>query len=118
MSQRTQRIADLLRAELSTLLQRELRDPRVRLASVSRVEVSADLRHALILVSALGDESQRDATIEGLENARGFLRRELARRLSLRRTPELRFVLDRGAEHSQQMSEILDGLAGGHESGS
>jgi len=111
MTQRTQRIGDLIRAELAVLLQREIRDPRVRLATVSHVEVSRDLRHAVVRVSALGEESQRAAAVEGLEHARGFLRRELAHRLSLRFTPELRFVLDRGAEHSQAISELLDGLS-------
>jgi len=107
MSQRTQRIGDLLRAELSTLVQREMRDPRVALATISAVEVTADLRYARVRVSALGEESRRLETITALENARGFLRRELAHRLDLRVTPELRFELDRGAEHSQHISDLL-----------
>lgn len=110
MSQRTQRIGDLIRAELAELIRRELRDPRVALATVNRVDVSGDLSHATVLVSALGADDQRAAAVEGLERARGFLRRELARRLSLRTTPELRFELDRGAEHSQRISDLLDGL--------
>ena len=68
------------------------------------------LGHATVLVSALGTEEQRRAAVEGLSRARGFLRRELAHRLSLRTTPELRFELDRGAEHSQRISDLLDGL--------
>jgi len=107
MSQRTQRIGDLLRAELSTLVQREMRDPRVALATISGVEVTADLRYARVRVSALGEESRRLETIAALENARGFLRRELAHRLDLRVTPELRFELDRGPEHSQHISDLL-----------
>jgi len=118
MSQRTERIADQIRAELATLLQRELRDPRVRLATISRVVVSADLGHARVGVSALGAEAERAAAVAGLESAKGFLRRELARRLSLRTTPELRFELDRGAEHGQRIAEILDGLHGEGERGS
>ncbi|MCB1008054.1 MAG: 30S ribosome-binding factor RbfA [Acidobacteria bacterium] len=107
MSQRTQRIGDLLRAELSTLVQREMRDPRVALATISEVEVTADLRYARVRVSALGEEPRRLETIAALENARGFLRRELAHRLDLRVTPELRFELDRGPEHSQHISDLL-----------
>jgi ribosome-binding factor A len=110
MSIRTDRIADLIRTELSELLLREIRDPRVALATISQVEVSSDLSRANVRVSALGDETQRLQTMEGLASARGFLRRELAHRLSLRVTPELRFFLDRGAEHSLRISELLDSL--------
>jgi len=119
MSQRTQRIGDLVRAELSALVQREMRDPRVALATISEVEVTGDLRYARVRVSALGDEAKRLETITALENARGFLRRELAHRLDLRVTPELRFELDRGPEHSQHISDLLESLspaAGGDES--
>jgi ribosome-binding factor A len=112
MSQRTERIADVLRAELAELLLREVRDPRVRLATVSRIEVAADLGHALVHVSVLGDEDQRRAAVAGLESAGGFLRRELARRLSLRQVPALRFALDRGAEHSLRIEELLAGTEG------
>jgi ribosome-binding factor A len=69
--------------------------------------VSSDFRHADVHVSVLGPESDREQAIAGLTSARGFLRRELARRLSLRVTPELKFHLDRGAEHSQRIEELL-----------
>lgn len=118
MSQRLDRLADLVRSELATLLQREMRDPRVALATITRVDLSRDLGHALVHVSALGDEEQRAGAVAALVHARGFLRRELAHRLSLRATPELKFVLDRGAEHSQRISDLLDDLGAGGESGS
>lgn len=108
MSQRTERIGDQIRGELGTLLLREVRDPRVKLATVSRVQVSRDLGHARVLVSVLGSEEERSAAVSALNGAGGFLRRELAARLSLRVTPQLTFVLDRGAEHSLRISEILD----------
>ena len=79
----------------------------MKLASVTEVDVTSDLRRAIVKVSALGDDKQRQETIEGLRHARGFLRTELAHRLRLRVTPELVFELDRGAEHSQQISELL-----------
>ena len=110
MSQRTERLGDLIRAELSELLRSEMRDPRVALAAVTAVEVSADLAHATVKVSALGDEAARQETVRALIHARGFLRRELARRLDLRLTPELRIELDRGAEYSQRISDLLDSL--------
>jgi ribosome-binding factor A len=116
MSRRTDRVSDLLRAELSDLLLREIHDPRVKLASVTGVEVTTDLKRAIVRISVLGDDAQRQETIEGLRHARGFLRTELARRLRLRATPELNFELDRGAEHSQRISDILEGLHGRDES--
>ncbi len=116
MSRRGARLSDLLRAELSDLLLRAVHDPRVKLASVTQVEVAPDLRRALVKVSVLGDDTQRLEAIEGLRHARGFLRTELAHRLRLRVTPELVFELDRGAEHSQQISDLLESLHGRDES--
>lgn len=116
MSRRTDRVSDLLRAELSDLLLREVHDPRVKLASVTEVDVTTDLKRAVVKVSVLGDDKQREETIEGLRHARGFLRTELARRLRLRATPELVFELDRGAEHSQKISDLLESLHGRDES--
>jgi ribosome-binding factor A len=116
MSRRSDRVSDLLRAELSDLLLRAIHDPRVKLASVTQVEVAPDLRRALVKVSVLGDDTQRQEAIEGLRHARGFLRTELAHRLRLRVTPELVFELDRGAEHSQQISDLLESLHGRDES--
>jgi ribosome-binding factor A len=116
LSRRGDRVGDLLRAELSDLLLRSIHDPRVKLTSVTQVEVSPDLRRAAVKVSVLGDDTQRQEAIEGLRHARGFLRTELAHRLRLRVTPELVFELDRGAEHSQQISDLLESLHGRDES--
>jgi ribosome-binding factor A len=110
VSRRTARIEDLLRAELADLLLRDLHDPRVRLATISSVTVSPDLRHARVLVSVLGDERQREEGVEGLRHARGFLRTQLSHRLRLRVVPELGFELDRGAEYSQRITDLLHGL--------
>lgn len=110
MTQRTERVGDLLRSELADLLRREIRDPRVGLASISSVEVARDFSHAKVRVSVLGTEAERLAAVAALDGAKGFLRRELSRRVSLRTTPELHFELDRGAERSQQMATILEGL--------
>lgn len=108
MTQRTERVGDLIRAELADLLLREMRDPRVALATISSVDVARDFSHATIKVSALGSDAERTAAVAALEKAKGFLRRELSRRLTLRTTPELHFSLDRGAEHSQRISELLE----------
>ena len=109
MSRRTQRTEDLLRAELADLLLRETRDPRLQAVHISSVEVSADLGHARVLVSVLANEAERTEVLEALERAAGFFRSALARRLKhMRRTPSLAFDIDRGAEHSQRIQELLE----------
>ncbi len=111
MSQRTDRVGDQLRAELATIIQRDMRDPRVRLTTVSGVTVSRDLSHAEVRISVLGDEEEsRQACLAALDRAKGFVRSKLARRIRLRIVPELVFKLDRGAEHSQRISAILEEL--------
>lgn len=111
MSRRTHRVEDLLRAELSSLILRRMNDPRVRLASVSGVDVSPDLRRARVLLSALGSDSERRECLEALQHARGFLRSQLARGLRHMKTiPELVFELDEGPEYSQHISTILEDL--------
>ena len=116
MSRRTDRLSDLLRAELSELILREIKDPRIKLVSLTGVDVTSDLRRAVVRVSVLGEESEREEAVEALRHARGFLRTELARRLRTRATPELIFELDRGAEHSQKISDLLESLHGRDES--
>lgn len=109
MSRRTDRLESVLRNELSFLISRRLRDPRVALASVSDVQISRDLRHARVAVSVLGDdEDERLATMEALAAAAPAIRRMLADQIDLRVVPELRFELDRGAEHSLRIAELLE----------
>lgn len=111
MSQRTQRVADLIRRELAELIVSRVQDPRVRLATVSAVRVTPDLRRAMVSVSILGSEDDRRAGLEGLQHARGFLRSTLARRLrSMKVIPELVFELDRGAEYSRNIEDLLESL--------
>jgi ribosome-binding factor A len=110
MSRRTDRVADLLRSELATILRRDLADPRARLATVSAVVVSPDLQHARVRLSILGSDAEREASLEALRRAAGFIRHQLGRRVRLRLTPELVFELDHGAEYSQRMSDLLEEL--------
>lgn len=113
MSRRTDRMGDLLRSELSNLLLRRMSDPRVQLVTLTEVAVSADLRRAVVRVSVLGEESERLRALEALHHARGFLRSELAHQVrNLRVVPELVFELDRGAEHSQRIHDLLEDLHG------
>ncbi len=116
MSRRSDRVADEVRKELSQLILRDVKDPRIKLVSVTEVQITSDLRRAAVRISALGEEQERLAAVEALRHARGFLRTELARRLRLRVTPELVFELDRGAEHSQKISDLLESLNGRDES--
>ncbi len=122
MNRRPERVAEMLRAELSDLMLFEVKDPRVRLASISEVRLTGDLQRARVLVSVLAEgedeaqlHEQRRQVIEALDHARGFLRSQLAKRTRLRVAPELIFELDRGAEHSQRINEILETLHAGDE---
>ena len=115
MSIRQDRVADAIRMELSEILQRDVRDPRARLASIASVRVSADLQHARVAISALGEEEERLECVEVLSRASGFIRSRLAPRLRLRNVPSLVFELDRGAEHSQRITELLESLHDRHD---
>ncbi len=110
MSYRAERVADLLRAEISAILQREVKDRRVHLVTVTEVHASPDLRHARVRLSILGDDAERELVLKAVQHAGGFIRRQLGKRLTTRVTPELVFELDRGAEYSQQISDLLEEL--------
>jgi ribosome-binding factor A len=104
---RTERLAHQIRVELAELIARELKDPRIGFATVTRVELSPDLNHARVLVSVLGSPEEQVGTIEGLSSAAGFIRHEIGHRLTLRRVPELTFVLDQGAEEGEKIEVLL-----------
>lgn len=95
--------------ELSELIRSGIKDPRIHpMTSVVAVEVTPDLKYCKAYVSVLGDEEAGKATIEGLKSAEGFVRRELARRVNLRNTPELKFILDQSIEYGVNMSHLID----------
>ncbi len=109
MTRRTRRVGDVLRSEISTIIRRRLQDPRVRLTSVTTVEMSPDLKYARVLVSVVGDQAASRDSLEALRHASGFIRSQLAKELSrLKTVPELRFELDRGAEYSQRITDLLE----------
>lgn len=107
---RPDQVAEVVRQVIAEALLREVRDPRIRLATITRVEVSADLSHARVLVTAHGEPAERDEALAGLESAAGFFRTKVAKALSTRVVPELTFVIDRGAEHAARIEEILASL--------
>jgi ribosome-binding factor A len=111
MSHRLQRVSELIRAEVSDLLLRGIRDPRVTgLVTVTSVEVTRDLTRARVYVSVLGAEEQQVQALRGLQSARPFVRREVARRLKLRASPAIEFFLDHSIEHGSRLLALMKEL--------
>jgi len=107
---RSQRIQELLLKEISKLLQGGLKDPRIGFATLTRVEVSDNLKHAKIFVSVMGSEKERTDTLNALKNAKGFIRNALGKNLYLKYLPELEFKKDENAEHVEKITRILGEL--------
>jgi ribosome-binding factor A len=105
------RLGEALREEIATILEGELGDPRIGLATVTEVRLAPDGRSARIFVSVAGDDAEAGRTMQGLDAARGYIRRELAERLRLRRAPELHFVLDRSQQFEAKIDQILNRVA-------
>jgi ribosome-binding factor A len=107
VSRRTERLSEEIREEVALLIASELKDPRIGFVTVTRVEVTPDLRTARIYVGVLGTEKQRTTSLAGLKQGAGFLRRALGRTLRLRYTPELLFQYDEGLEASDRVAKLL-----------
>jgi len=109
MTRRVQRLNNLIRHEISELLQRQVKDPRLGIfIAVTEVSISPDLRHAMIFVSHMGSEEEKQETMSALASASGFFRRELAKRLRLRRIPELSFHWDDSIERGAHLLQLID----------
>ena len=106
---RPKKIADLMQRELSELLQREVRDPRVGMVTITSVDVSPDLSHAKVFFTIL-DSGKKDETTKGLRRAASFLRSQLSKRMSMYTTPELRFVYDESVERGDRLSRLIDSV--------
>ena len=105
---RSLRLKELIHSEVSEMLQRRIKDPRVQgLVTVVEVEVSGDLRHATIYVSVYGDEGQKKSAMKGLDRATGFVRHELFKRLDIKRVPDIHFKLDERMDYAQHIDELL-----------
>lgn len=115
MSQRMDRVDELLRQEIGAIISRDLSDPRLGFATITDVETSPDLRHARVWVSVIGQPDERKATLAVLGRATTFMRRELGKRLSLRRIPDLHMQLDDSAERGTRVLHLLNELEAGHE---
>ena len=109
MSRRVDRINGVLRQEISQLLSRQIKDPRLNaVVTITQVQTSSDLRTARVFLSVLGDPETRQKALEGIQSAATFLRRELRGRLTLRYTPFLTFVLDDSLEHADHLLSLMD----------
>ena len=103
------RINSEVMREISQIIRTELKDPRVStMTSVTDVNVTTDLKYCTVYVSVLGGKEEADKTLEGLRKAGGFIRYELAHRLNLRNTPELKFVIDNSLEYGMKMDKLID----------
>ena len=104
---RAHRLAEEMKKEISQIFREEIKDPRVGFASITRVEVSSDLRYARVFVSVLGSTEERRQAITAIKKAGGFIRSELARRIRLRYMPELNFHLDESIEYGVRIANII-----------
>ena len=115
MSRRLQRLNVLLQQEISELIRRELRDPRLaEIVTLTRVSTSPDLAAATVYVSIMGGDDEKAATIKALVHAAPFLRRQLMGRLSIRRTPDIHFTLDESMEKAAHVLDLMKHLPGTH----
>ena len=109
MSRRIDRVNELLRLEISQVLARQIKDPRLSgVITITEVRTTPDLRNALVLLSVMGDQETKKSALAGIESAAKFLRRELRGRLTLRYVPFLRFVLDDSLEHADRLMTIMN----------
>jgi ribosome-binding factor A len=106
VTQRTEKVQKVVREVLGDAIQ-ALKDPRVGFVTVTGVRVSADLRHARVAVSVLGDEAARKESLAGLDSAKPVLRAELGRQIRMKYLPDLTFVLDEGADRAERIEQLL-----------
>ncbi len=105
---RSDRVAEQIRRELAELIRLELKDPRVRLVTLTDVEVTPDYAHAKVFYTSLSDATQQAEIASGLRRASSFLRRELGRRIKIHHLPELHFVYDASVERGTALSRLID----------
>lgn len=109
---RQDQLGEVIAHELSDLIRTRMKDPRVGFASITQVEVSNDLRHAKVFVSVMGSDEEKRATMASLAHASGFLRHELAQRLTVRHTPDIIFRLDESIAHGAHLLDLINQVSG------
>jgi len=105
---RMRRVDEAMRAVLSDAIAKDLKDPRIGFVTVTGVKTSPDLRHARVYVSVLGNDPEREGSLDGLRSAHGFLQRRLADELTLKHTPSLTFEYDESVDRGMRISQLLD----------
>ena len=105
---RVRRVSELLKQEISQIIRREVKDPRIGFVSITDVEVSGDLRHAKVFISVYGSDQEKDETMDGLKDAQGYIRRLVGERITTYHTPEIIFRYDDSIEHGVYMSKLID----------
>ena len=115
MTARTDRVDELLRQEIGSIIAREIADPRVGFATVTSVETTPDLRHAKVFVSVIGQAEDRKATLSALGRAMPFIQHELGKRLRIKRIPQFHLELDETLERGTRVLHLLNELEAGHE---
>lgn len=111
-SDRMRRVDEAIRQVIGAVVAGELKDPRVGFVTVTDVRTSADLSHARVYVSVLGDEQQRSASLSGLQSAHGYLQSRIASELHLKRTPTLTFAYDDTTDRALRVEELLEEIEG------
>ncbi|PUU93964.1 30S ribosome-binding factor RbfA [Halanaerobium sp.] len=109
-NKRAIRVGELLKEEISQIVLREMKDPRIGFVSVTDVEVSGDLRHAKVFISVYGSDKEKEETLEGLHQAKGFVRKLVGERIKIHHTPEIIFRYDDSIENGVHISEIIKDL--------
>ena len=107
MSKRVNRVAEQMKKELGDIILQKVKDPRIGFVTVTDVEVTGDLQNATIFISVLGDESDKEASLKGLNTAKGFIRTEIGKRIRLRVTPEIEFEFDESIAYGSRIESLL-----------
>ncbi|MCK1992436.1 30S ribosome-binding factor RbfA [Peribacillus muralis] len=107
MSLRSNRVGEQMKKELSEIIGRKIKDPRIGFVTVTDVAVTGDLQQATVYISVLGDQEQREKTLQGLAKAKGFMRSEIGQRIRLRKTPELFFEFDESVDYGNRIESLI-----------
>ncbi|WAA13562.1 30S ribosome-binding factor RbfA [Fervidibacillus halotolerans] len=110
MKIRAKQVGEQMKKELSDIISRKIKDPRIGFVTVTDVEVTGDLQQAKVFISVLGGEEERENTLIGLTKAKGFIRSEIGRRIRLRKTPEIDFEFDESIEYGNRIETLLQNI--------